>query len=594
MILAPSAPPPPSMSPERPAGSRALSPVRFPEETQDDNENTFQAQGQGARLTIPHVVLEENNIPFAMAASLATSLLGHVLFLKSQIPFPVVQLARMPGGSSDPRTAKKRAELLAAFDTLSSHLRTTFSALSSAMSQRKGKRSENESPSKAGSAYLAFVLGPSVGAARAKVVLVVDGLDVKVMRQKDETTSGLDSVATTDNESPDRLDQDQSKDGRLTRDVRNSRTGTYFDDEGSSEEDNADATDDEGSISSEIATDPPASRSPSPSPSPFQSPRQSFVPFQDQVTTPPPSKTPLWPSALSSGPLSSPSSLSKEATETVHCHPSSLSEPATASSFRTFIPFRDQESMLPQTSPLRQLPLSSPPLTPPSQPRVWAITPFQDSDDRTPERTPLRPLPLISQIPSQNHLATLIKTDLHEEEQNRKPLGRTPLKVLSSHPASQSQPATPAKFNTLTEDQKKIRAAERLLSRTLANACAEDEGGMSCELAPTHAHVLLRAPRRFVHPAWVPKQNLTRSLEGMLQTFLEEARCMEGSRQDKRSGARKGVKTEGVWVSCRGGEINPDVKLNVRENQDEEDEDEEEDEMIWWAWDGKIIGFADW
>ncbi|KZT12933.1 uncharacterized protein LAESUDRAFT_767125 [Laetiporus sulphureus 93-53] len=438
------------MSPDRPicrpTESRVLSLIRSPEKATIDDQDTLQAQAQGACLTIPHVVLEEKTVSSAMAASLATSLLGHVLFLKSQLPFPIVQLARMP-----------------AFDTLSSHLGMTFSALFSAMLQRQ---SENESPSKARSAYLAFVLGPSIGAARAKVVLIVDGLDVKVIGQKDERTSRLDSMATTDSQSPE------------------------SDDEGISEEDNFDATDDEGRL------------------------------------------------------LSSSFTVPKEATETLHRRLSALSEPATPSPPRTFNPFQ-------------------------AQPRVRTITPFQD------------------------HLTIPIQADFREEEQNRKPPGRTPLKVLSSQPALQSQPAIPAKFDTLTEEQKKIRAAEHLLSRTLANTCVEGDGGMSRELAPTHAYVLLRVPRRFVHPTWVPRQNLTRSLEVMLQTFLEEASCVEGSHEDKRAKARKGMKAKGIWISCRGGEVNPDIKLNVRENQDEEDEDDDKDEMIWWAWDGKIIGFTD-
>jgi len=45
------------------------------------------------------VNVNQDVITDVMAAHLATSLLGHVLFLKNQVPFPVTQLARIPGGN---------------------------------------------------------------------------------------------------------------------------------------------------------------------------------------------------------------------------------------------------------------------------------------------------------------------------------------------------------------------------------------------------------------------------------------------------------------------------------------------------------------
>jgi hypothetical protein len=41
---------------------------------------------QAANLNIPHATLNVEYISSAMAARLSTSLLGHILFLKSQIP----------------------------------------------------------------------------------------------------------------------------------------------------------------------------------------------------------------------------------------------------------------------------------------------------------------------------------------------------------------------------------------------------------------------------------------------------------------------------------------------------------------------------
>ena len=80
-----------------------------------------------------------------MATSLAITLLGHDLFLKSQVP---------------------------ACYELSSHLHTTFSALSDSLAwiQKHGKMD---------TVYLALVLGLTTGAPKTCVVLVLKGLSVK-------------------------------------------------------------------------------------------------------------------------------------------------------------------------------------------------------------------------------------------------------------------------------------------------------------------------------------------------------------------------------------------------------------------------------
>lgn len=106
-------------------------------------------------------------------------------------------------------------------------------------------------------------------------------------------------------------------------------------------------------------------------------------------------------------------------------------------------------------------------------------------------------------------------------------------------------------------------------------------------------HVLLRAPRRFSHPAWIPKQNLTRSLEGVLSSFLKDAYDAKSRPDPKRKHPRAGVNTEGVWIGCKRSPPDLRFELPTTRNTDG-DEVAEEDEMIWWAWDGKIVGFSDW
>ncbi|RDB20244.1 hypothetical protein Hypma_012607 [Hypsizygus marmoreus] len=131
---------------------------------------------------VPIVSLEWDKIMDALAASLATSLLGHVLFLKSQVPLPVQQLSRIQSFKSTARAAKQRTDLLTSFDTLTSHLNTTFTALSTALARSSTSDQEHpnvRSPKDRPRAYLAILVGPSMGSAKSKVMFAVDGLETK-------------------------------------------------------------------------------------------------------------------------------------------------------------------------------------------------------------------------------------------------------------------------------------------------------------------------------------------------------------------------------------------------------------------------------
>ncbi|EMD41125.1 hypothetical protein CERSUDRAFT_121676 [Gelatoporia subvermispora B] len=387
-----------------------------------------------------------------MAATLALSLLGHVLFLKSQVPFPVAQLMRMPSGQSNSRAAKRRDDLVSAMDILSSHMHTTFTALSTALAQNKKRKNSPSGTDDLASAHLVFALGPSVGAARARVVYVVDGLEVKSWGERDH---GLESSSQSGTESTS--EDDTSEDSETEDDDETDLT---------SEPENEDG-DGFDEVGSDSGTEPPQSRSPSPS---------------------------------------------------------------TASSSRSPSPSPAEIPDVPVRSPL----------------------------------APARPSP----------------SDVRRS----------------------ASPTSNVAVPTYAEEQQRLRAAERLLSRTLASACAEEGGGMSCELAPTQTHVLLRAPRRFAHPAWIPRQNLTRTLDGVLDAFMAESGCSRARTANKSKTSKANTRAEGVWIACRGSKGGADWCADVSEEgceddgEDGEDEEveDEEDEMIWWVWDGKIVGFSDW
>lgn len=82
-------------------------------------------------------------------------------------------------------------------------------------------------------------------------------------------------------------------------------------------------------------------------------------------------------------------------------------------------------------------------------------------------------------------------------------------------------------------------------------------------------------------------------MKGVLGDFLQDSGfAAEGSIDtgyDGRTKMKKRTACEGIWVRCRGR--GADRKEDEATAEGEEDED---DEMIWWTWDGKIIGFSDW
>lgn len=187
------------------------------------------------------------------------------------------------------------------------------------------------------------------------------------------------------------------------------------------------------------------------------------------------------------------------------------------------------------------------------------------------------------------------------------PLSRSPSPTLSpdsDSPPPPPPPKVPSKSPLPhTEDPETVRAAERLLSRTLASACAEDDGqGLAsemgtpnsyqchrrlsdCMVAPTQIHVLLRAPRRFDHPSWIPRQNLCVSMDSYLAEFLVESGQTPASCDTPTKKRTKARKAQGVWVKSHG---------NSARIEDSEEDLAEADELIWWSWDGKLVGFADW
>ncbi|RPD55091.1 hypothetical protein L226DRAFT_493122 [Lentinus tigrinus ALCF2SS1-7] len=492
----------------------ALQPPKpFQVYNENAEQESLQQTGFLEKLKVPTVVLETPSISHRMAAALSLSLLAHTLFLKNQVPFPIAQLSRMPGGKSNPKVAKKRDELIETFDTLASHLQTTFVALSTAYARCKSASSQSHSSSfstcenddpegerchvataveegRRGTAHLMFVLGTSVGAARARILLTIDGLEVKVWGARASVPSADDAASESEGDSSQEEEDSDEDSAEEDSGPECSEEGSDAEDsvsESEEEEEDVVADTDEGSDSD---SGPPSSRSPSPE----SPPTRSLAPSPESLPSPPIIPTPL--------PV--------QQTFTFSVPPS---RPAAASENRPPTPSA----------------IAAPP--PPPPPRA-------------------------------------------------------------------SRGVTPTPELSYAEEQQALRAAERLLSRTLMNAWVNGEGDMSSELAPTQTQIYLRAPRRFVHSAWAARQNLTRSLDGVLDAFLEDAGAVPVPTGAKKAKSR-GVRTEGAWIGCRGGSAFVSKAAAGRvedgEGEGEEDADEdEEDEEIWWVWQGKIVGFADW
>lgn len=315
----------------------------------------------------------------------------------------------MPGGKSNPKVTRKRDELLATFDILESHLRTTFVALSTAYARCKSASSltpsggENaqiktdvSTPENAprGTAHLLFVLGSSVGTARARILLTIDGLDVKVWGSRDQTREDDEDEdgGESQSEEEDSEDEDtRSEDDESGSDESKSESETSDEDVSGSDDEESDMSEAE---SSALSSGPPPSRTPSPEPPAVRS---------------------LAPS------------------------PESLPSP-----------------LVPQT------PLGAPPtpffFAPPAPPPLSSIS--------APRKGTFADVPTASTS--------------HSEAKNTPPISTSP-EELASNPASELSYA---------QEQQALRAAERLLSRTLMNAWVDGEGDMSSELGASQTFLV--------------------------------------------------------------------------------------------------------
>ena len=117
---------------------------------------------------------------------------------------------------------------------------TTFTALSCALARSTSRRPGAQRAD----AYLAFLVGPSIGSARSKVVLALDGLEVKIWGTQDDRDVGSGSGTGSDGE--DRIGsgtEDGSSDAEDVPDSDDDEDGENDEDENNDDDDDDDDDD---------------------------------------------------------------------------------------------------------------------------------------------------------------------------------------------------------------------------------------------------------------------------------------------------------------------------------------------------------------
>ncbi|KAF8522431.1 hypothetical protein BU17DRAFT_64361 [Hysterangium stoloniferum] len=145
--------------------------------------------------------------------------------------------------------------------------------------------------------------------------------------------------------------------------------------------------------------------------------------------------------------------------------------------------------------------------------------------------------------------------------------------------------------SSYVEEEESLRKGERLLSRAVFSG--EEGLNLGDEIPITQAHILIKAPRRFSHPTWIPRQNLSDMFDRQVEAFLKsEGQLGNESVPSTRRGAGfgSGVRTIGLRVKCQS-KVN--VELSGNDGEGERSDEEGLDDAIWWSWDGKLVGFSE-
>jgi hypothetical protein len=142
-----------------------------------------------------------------------------------------------------------KADFLSSFDTLASHLVTTFSALSTALAKAKASSSSDDDVN-VSRAYMAILVGPSLGTARSKVIYGVDNFATHVWGARDDD-EGVDEQSNGE-ECPEDSEDDEDDDSSESGSSEGTKSENELDPPEDSDEENPESSQDEEEATDEV------------------------------------------------------------------------------------------------------------------------------------------------------------------------------------------------------------------------------------------------------------------------------------------------------------------------------------------------------
>ncbi|KAG8951011.1 hypothetical protein FRC04_006872 [Tulasnella sp. 424] len=426
-----------------------------------------------------------NTISPVLASRICTSVLEHVLYLNGQIPFPVQGLSSLKlDGKANAKAAKKRDELMAALDVLSSHLPSTFQSLSWALGTNP-QLLQATSSSATTAVDVVLITGPSPTTVRSRCFVRLDDFSISRYGERPQASSSSASASSTEHPSIQGASPLEQAQACLPTSSEKAVEPTEVQEDQDEEEHDLEAD-------------------------------ASFTSFISDMS-----------SALSSA-------VEEEHSEDEETEGEEEEEESDASS-SVASEDEDEED--------------------------------EEEDDSEEDYD---------------------EEEEEEEEEEGSVVVETDSAVTTS-PAHNLAPNSSTKppSHSPSEEEQNLRSSVRAVSLALASTF--DFG--RDDIPVTQMNVLLRAPRCFQHPSWLPKQALGRTLDGRVDDFFSGG-CSGGKEN------RKGPPEEGVLVRCNssleGADELPEGQPSQTLGNELHSEDAGQHDMIWWQWSAGVIrGFGD-
>lgn len=165
----------------------------------------------------------------------------------------------------------------------------------------------------------------------------------------------------------------------------------------------------------------------------------------------------------------------------------------------------------------------------------------------------------------------------------------SPPATVSTNQQGPNRPLSPLSSSSPSS----LLAVERLIYRILSapplpSSTSDDDEE---ELPLSQTTLLIRAPRRFKHDSFLPRQTHSRELNAALDEYLSPPPPKEVKGRKGGGMLSKKVGSSGLKVSCQRTSDN--TKYDGKEEILVAQSQEEDEDMIWWQWSGKLKGIGD-